>query len=485
MHDRSEKGGCAMKRLKFKVTLLSDIIINQKAASKGPNKTLDYIPGSNFMGITAAKIYKETNADTLYLFHSGHVRFGDAHLAEGKTRSHKVPAAMFYPKLQKPSDELYISYKTDDRNEAIRAKQLKQCREGFYFFAENEAMPATISKTFAIKSAHDIETRTSRDKEMYGYESLSEGSTMLFEVEVDDEKYAATILDALTGVKRVGRSRTAQYGLVNIEKVNDYVEVCSHSKIDNVVVYADSRLVFLDENGCCTCQPTLKQLGLESGRIVWEKSQIRTFQYSPWNFKRKCFDADRYGIEKGSVIVVENVQECPDKTAYVGSYKTEGFGRIIYNPDFLESKENGKAVFKILSKVENEESSADKVELCKDDSPLLNYVKHRFIDEQLNDKIYKHVNAWMDSNKFRFKGKSFASQWSTIRSMSTRGGTDIKKEVESYLTHGVAQQKWNERGRKKAFDSFIKEYTDNETCRLAIINLAAEMAKYCRKEDKK
>jgi hypothetical protein len=34
--------------------LLSDIIINQKAATEGPNKTLDFIPGSNFLGIVAA-----------------------------------------------------------------------------------------------------------------------------------------------------------------------------------------------------------------------------------------------------------------------------------------------------------------------------------------------------------------------------------------------------------------------------------------------
>ena len=474
-----------MKRLKFKVTLLSDIIINQKAASEGPNKTLDYIPGSNFMGIAAAELYKVTNADTLYLFHSGHVRFGDAHLAEDKTRSHKVPAAMFYPKLKKPSEELYIKFKTDDKSEVIRAKQLKQCREGFYLFYEKEAKPVTIGKTFAIKSAHDITTRTSKDKQMYGYESLAEGSTMFFEVEIDDECYAKNVADALTGERRVGRSRTAQYGLVKIEAVDNYEEVSSQSKTGDVVIYADSRLVFLDDNGWCTCQPNAEDLGLTSGEIDWSKSQIRTFQYAPWNFKRQCFDADRYGIEKGSVIVVKNVDGCPDKTSYVGSYKTEGFGRIIYNPAFLEAKENGEAICRIVSIADVKEEGAVKVEFCDTDSPLLHYVKQRFLVEQLNDDIYKDVNKWMADNQTRFKGNAFASQWGAIRSMATRGGDDVRQEVESYLTHGVAKEKWNERGRKKAFDSFTKKYADNEKCRLAIVNLAAEMAKYCRKEDRK
>lgn len=474
-----------MKILKFKVTLLSDIIINQKAASEGPNKTLDYIPGSNFMGIAAAKLYKETNPETLYIFHSGHVRFGDAHLAEDKTRSHKVPAAMFYPKLQKPSEELYISYKTDDRSDKIRAKQLKQCREGFFLFCEKEAKSVTIGKTFAIKSAHDIKTRTSMDKQMYGYESLMEGCTMYFDVEIDDESYVKTVADALTGEKRVGRSRTAQYGLVKIEAVDDYKEVCSCCKTGEVVIYADSRLVFLDDNGCCTCQPRVEDLGLTSGEIDWSKSQIRTFQYAPWNFKRQSFDADRYGIEKGSVIVIKDVKGCPETTTYVGSYKTEGFGRIIYNPAFLEAKENGEAICKIQEKTnDSEKIQCANVTPCDTDQPLLYYVKQRCYAEWINDRIYGHVNEWRNSNGTRFKGKTFASQWGAIRSIASRGG-DVKSNVDRYLSHGVAEQKWNETGRKKALDSFLKEYTDNEECRLAIINLAAEMAKCCRKEDKK
>lgn len=479
-----------MKSLKFKVTLRSDIIINQKAASEGPNKTLDFIPGSNFMGIAAAELYKEATPETLYIFHSGHVRFGDAHLAEDGMRSHKVPAAMFYPKLQKPSEELYISFKTDDRNDTIRTKQLKQCREGFYLFSGEKAKPVAIGKSFAIKSAHDTKTRTSLDKQMFGYESLAEGSTMYFEVEVDDEKYAETIANALTGEKRVGRSRTAQYGLVKIETVDGYKEVCSHSKTGDIVIYADSRLVFLDENGCCTCQPNPRDLGLTSGLIDWSKSQIRTFQYAPWNFKRQCFDADRYGIEKGSVIVIKNVEECPDKNAYVGYYKVEGFGRILYNPAFLEAKENGEAVYKIQEKAtkgaDSEKTPSTNVTPCDTDHPLLYYVKQRYQAERIKDRIYEEVNKWREDYGSRFKGKAFASQWGTIRSIATRGG-DVKTAIDHYLSHGVAEQKWNERGRKKALDEFIniKDFANNEACRLAVINLSAEMAKHCRKEDKR
>lgn len=46
-----------MTTLQFKCTLLSDVILNQKAATEGPNQTLDFIPGSNFLGIVASKLY--------------------------------------------------------------------------------------------------------------------------------------------------------------------------------------------------------------------------------------------------------------------------------------------------------------------------------------------------------------------------------------------------------------------------------------------
>jgi hypothetical protein len=52
----------------------------------------------------------------------------------------------------------------------------------------------------------------------------------------------------------------------------------------------------------------------------------------------------------------------------------------------------------------------------------------------------------------------------------------------AYLTHGVAKDKWSERGRKEAFETFFKSI-DPEMVQFAIINLSAEMAKiYGRKK---
>lgn len=527
-----------MKKLYFKVKLLSDVILNQKAATEGPNATLDFIPGANFMGVVAGKFYadieerknsgkcsedeyEERMGIALDIFHSGKVRFGDAHLGveanEEKgtpnIRTCKVPASMYYPKLSKPSEELYISHLIPEDEETqgdMRNKQLKQCRNGFFYIAGNEYVEVKPEMAFAIKSAHDRKMRTSKESQMYGYQSLCKGAVLFFEVDTDEryEKMIKLYLEA--GSVRIGRSRSAQYGQVEICCLDEeYVHVKSNKGEGRVTVYADSRLVFIDEEtGNTTFRPTPEQLGLTGGKINWAKSQVRTFQYSPWNFKRQCFDTDRCGFEKGSVFVVDDVTDCPDESIYIGEYKNEGFGRVIYNPDFLKGElDTGKAEhqFKnVNTDKENDEDDYEYAPIYDDDSPLMKYLKQARFDEDDELFVYQNVNDWVYENAYKFSKHEFASQWGTIRTIATlfktrngiirelfdkkvfKEGRD-KPDPMAYLTHGVAKDKWN-RERLKSFEDFCKitlAELDDKYFRFAIINLAAEMAKRCRKENKK
>ena len=493
-----------MKTLKFKCTLLSDVILNQKAATEGPNQTLDFIPGNCFLGIVASQYSTFEKETAMEIFHSGKVRFGDAHPSQGNMRGLKVPASMYYPKLSKPSEKLYIHHAID-HFEKLKADQPKQCRNGFYDFSSTQAMQITTETNFAIKSAYDRCQRRSKDEQMFGYESLQKGLELFFEVQVDTDGLAKVIHDALVGDnKRVGRSRTAQYGLVKIEEWN-YEEIQSGTPENGQgVVYADGRLMFLDESGIPVFRPTVDQLGLPDGaRIVWEKSQIRTFQYAPWNFKRQCFDADRCGIEKGSVFVID-VSKCntlPELASqYIGAYRNEGFGKVIYNPKFLQAQpnSNGLAIFKLNShKAKPNENEANTEQLKG--TTLLQYVGHQLKQEQMESAVYEMVNEWVNAHKGIFKGETFASQWGTIRNIAmqnkklcdlklelfekTKVDRDGKSVPDAYLTHGVAADKWKERGRLKLFKEFVEKLSD-ENAQVAIINLASEMQKDCRKEIK-
>ena len=312
---------------------------------------------------------------------------------------------------------------------------------------------------------------------------------MYFEVESDlSEEMNKKIITNLCGKKRIGHSRSAEFGLVTIEQ-DDYKEISS-AKPDKtseyVTVYADGRLIFLDKNGELTYQPTAKDLGVEGGEVDWSKSQIRTFQYAPWNGKRHTYEADRCGIEKGSVFVINlNGATCPETSQYVGSYKNEGFGKVIYNPVFLTGKpgEQGKALFTLEEKKQKGISSLN---APNPKTPLVNFLTNKKKAVEGNLAIYKTVqNEVKDLEPF-FKKGQFASQWGSIRSLAmiTPDSQQLITAINAFLSHGVAKDKWEEQNRKGRLDHFMQQHV-NEDLQSIMINLASEMAKKCkaREED--
>lgn len=334
-----------MKTLTFKCLLLSDVILRSKSASEGGSDTLDFIPGACFLGISASSLYCSMPDKALALFHDSTVRFGDAHLSDGQRRSLKVPASLCKPKLSKGQDIYKIHHACDFGDETIRALQLKQCRNGFLAFNEDCTQAEYLSHgtNTAVKSAYDREMRRAKDEQMFCYSSLAKGAMFIFEVETDDETLAPAIVSSLVGLKHIGHSRSAQYGLVEITEIPAIQDIPSATN-ELTTVYADGRLVFFDSYGEPTFKPDIKQLGLPEGsEILWDLSQVLTFQYAPWNGKRRSYDTERCGIEKGSVFVVRTPSAMTG-TLYVGQYRNEGFGKIIYNPAFLASDADGNAV---------------------------------------------------------------------------------------------------------------------------------------------
>ena len=415
-----------MSTLYFKCKLKTDVIISQSSATDGHQSTLDFIPGSNFLGIIAKELYddkKLTRGEQLLLFHTGDVQFGDAHVMNKGIRTLRIPASMYYPKLKSVEEECYIHH----AHKHVEGEQLKQCRSGFYAFLTDEKTihKADIDKSYAIKSAYDYESRRSKDAQMYGYESMEKGLEFLFEVRLSEKalKVEKLICEALSDAhKRVGRSKTAQYGLVEISVAEEcqFPKYQSNQKFkdydnNNIqVVYADSRLIFFDEHtGLPTFQPTPQDLGFSDGEIAWEHCQIRTFQYAPWNGKRMTYDADRCGIEKGSVFVIKGATSVPEN-GVIGEYKNEGFGKVIYNPSFLEYIDNnlGKARWEFTKK---DEFNTTSTELKAGNNSLLKYIKAQKDEDDANRKIFKIVNKFVDENGKRFKGASFAAQWGNIR----------------------------------------------------------------------
>jgi hypothetical protein len=530
-----------MKKITFKCKLLSDIIINRKSATVGNQLTLDFIPGNNFYGIVANKLYKDNSVsdDERYkVLHSGKVRFGDAHPSQGDDRALHVPAAMFYPKLA-GIESTYINHAITDalnENKIVRAElnklQLKQCRSGFYIFNGKKGLPVEVAKTFSLKSAYDREQRRSQDSQMFGYESINKGLEMIFYVYVDDD-VTTDVAKLLVGTQRVGRSRTAQYGLVEITEIGKPTEqrATTINQDKEFYVYADSRLILKDEYGNASADARY-MFNSDECELILGKTQVRLFQYSPWNYKRQSHDTDRYGIEKGSVIAFK-AKKTFTSNHFVGLYQAEGFGHILVNPDFLKAEEikeennelQPNALYKLqkpdgTQKAGNAKSETEsnndndgnyKLELI-DTSALEGLVlnlAYKANDERCRQYLYNKVGDFVthNSDKFKKDGKKFASQWGNIRDIAATSKDAASLEAalyggnSGYLTHGVAKEKWAEQGRLGALQRFIRTAKDqfevqeknfkvqdekskekvyaNRYVPMAVVNLASEMAKKC------
>lgn len=486
-----------MEILKFECELLSDVILNEKSATEGNRSTLDFIPGNNFLGIVAGKLYKEGDLGMcLQILHSGEVKFGDAHPSMQGVRGLKVPASLFFPKLDEKKEYGYIHHYIPDFNSAeIKNLQLKQCRTGYYAVDSKELVMNEIrtTKSFTIKSAYDPEKRRSRDEKMFGYEALRTGLKLIFEIVLSDraKDYREVIIAALEGKKRIGRSRSAQFGLVEIKYIDtESVDLPNkaYKKGVFVTVYADSRLIFFDEYGVPAFKPTALDLGIANGNIIWEKSQLRGFQFAPWNFKRQMYDADRCGIEKGSVFVVELAEDTilPD-FAYVGYYQNEGFGKVLYNAVFLDGDGKGKALYKMARHKPSDDVPIDQEETTCVSSPLVSFLMRQKELEERKAYIYACVNQFVSYNVLRFKEKTFASQWGTIRSYAMKyRGNELKDKIIEYLSHGIASSKWNEKGRLNNLRIFIDQFSEDnyDALQEAIVNLSAEMGKECSRTKK-
>lgn len=473
-----------MNKLKFVCTLLSDVILNQKAGSKEQQATLDFIPGNVFLGIAASRLYSNLSPeDAMRLFHSGEVRFGDAHpLYDGK-RSMRIPAVLYYRKGEKLTDDgAYVMYKWDPGD-----SQPKQCRNGFYaFLNDNQCLEVKLGTSVAIKSAYDRDKRCSKDEKMYAYESLNKGLRYAFEIEYDDtvdEKTINSLKAALVGKRHVGHSKTSQYGLVSIALEDFYcVESQQVLEDDMAFVYADGRLIFIDESGMPTFRPTAQSLGFRNGaKIDWEKSWLRTFQYAPWNAKRHNPDTDRCGLEKGSVFAVNlKGTASPTESRYVGCYNNEGFGKVIYNPEFLKYEADGKSVLDFVDGKEVCSKTFSVVNV----SGLMNQTLIMKVKAMAEDKtdMYAKVNEFIEKNAglFMRDTERFASQWDYIRILAeTRSDfREFRNDLKKYLDNGIAADKW--KYNKICLNRFVSKL-NNDCWREAMVNLAAEMAKQCKR----
>ncbi len=468
-----------MNKKTLKCLFLSDVVLNADTATEGSQKSLDYIPGSCFLGIVA-KNYKDFEKEKIAydIFHSGKVKFGDAHIAKNDKRTLKQPA-MWFKEKGKDDGDIYINHLLDSdlRKELQNNEiQLKQVRSGYF----NDEELVKVEHDFAIKSSYNADERRSSDGQLYGYDALRKGNEWIFSIESEDENLLAQVAEKLIGEHNIGRSKTAQYGRVKIELLKNYKEEIKSFNSDVTLIYFESCAAFIDEDGNPTYQPSIDDLGI-TGSIDWSSSQILRRSYAPYNATRKVRNADIVCIDKGSVIVVNGTVDSAKVANGVGIYQNEGFGKVIINPDFLQgNKKTAKFANPPTSKKDDNTVEITAIQNAgDDDTKIISWLKNQESIQSRYSEVVKKTNEFVKDNQKKFKRIS-SSQWGSIRERAQRETnldrilTELFKEETGYLRHGKAESKW--RNNYSILETAVKS-VDKTIARRFLINLCSEMAK--------
>lgn len=339
------------------ITLLDDCVFSESAATEGAHDTLDRVPGSALLGAAAAQLYAALSPEDAYAaFHSGRLRFGDGlPEAEGEI-AWPMPLPWHHPKNDKPksgerldADRLH-NFLHVDKIESAEGKgqqgeqQAKPLREGYVTASGLWVKPA---RNYRMKTAISAETGRAAEAQLFGYSALARGQRFVAQIEADadfDPALFARVIEALQGQAVLGRSRSAEYGRVRIDKTEVPQRNPQHGPAQGqtLTLWLLSDLAPCDAHGQPTLMLDAQALGLPEGaRIQWSKTFTRPRRYSPWNATRHGFDTERQVLKAGGVMQIE-LPDGADAQAVaatlgqgIGLHREAGLGQVWVNPPLL------------------------------------------------------------------------------------------------------------------------------------------------------
>ena len=470
----------------FKATLLEDVVMTERAATEGGHDSLDYLPGATFLGAVAAhwykKLLKENPEDVYTVFHSGKVRFSNGlPLSEDEQLSYPMPLCWYHKKGEAKSGTMALrNYQFSEYPKNIRAKQI----QGDYISLaaiEPKNRVTIIKPKFRMKTGIDADVGTARDSQLFGYSSLPANNSFVFSLEADDDVKPSLfeeIVKRLLGTLKLGRSRSAEYGAVNIEEYETKDERQAAETTSSVTFWLLADMALQDEFGQPVLQPTAKILGLPADfKLDLEKTFVRSRRYAPFNAYRGRREIERVVLSMGSVLHFKSKNDdklVDAKTLQgiqaqgIGLYRQNGLGRVWINPPLLADL---RPKFQEISK--NKKIS---FRLKEPDHPILRYLKKRKGEASEISTIEKQAQEWLNELAKLYssaKGLSYtpvgtcpgptATQWGQVMEKAKQASS-VQELSEIFGEHAVCKE--NDALWGKRFFINIKDKPEIDNFRL-------------------
>ena len=312
-----------MAKLFFKAELLDDIVLSLRTATAGDHKSLDYIPGSVFLGVAASRLYSTVSAksaETAWeLFHTSKVRFYNAYPLMNDKRAIPMPLSIHSEKVPRPGKEKEMLNFASSNSKLEENVQYRQNRSGYVFFenAENDKSILNVfspSKTSRMRTAINAQTGTAEKAQLYGYESLNAGQVFVGIIEGDDsvsDIEAVKKLFSSGEIIHIGRSKTASYGRVKVSELKDYKE----TSISENALSGTSFSILAVSDLCLrnpltgtpelTLSPSYLGLG-DDWKCDKERSFSRYSNVYQYNAYRKEIEIQKTLLSKGSIFTFKS-----------------------------------------------------------------------------------------------------------------------------------------------------------------------------------
>ncbi len=458
----------------LKIELQSELVLTRNAVTEGGHETLDYIPGSALLG-AVSRHYAALGHE---VFWSGKVRFGNGYLlGPGAGEELLWPAPLTYMRAKAGDSTLHNGLLQDPGQAGL---PLRQVRQGYVRPQASGACfighPAT---RFRMKTAVDRQRfGAAREEQLFGYQSLAAGQCFAARLEADDD-FSADKFQQISGCLqepgiRLGRSRSAEYGLVSIVKM-DCPPLPAPMADARLLVfylasdYAPSGHPFPAPGHSAPARGSLAEaflaeaagLGLPGLQFDCARSQVRSRTCWPWNRYHDSPGMERHVLCAGSVIVAAAPtpppsQEilCQWQTALdsgIGLWRQEGLGRVLVNPSLVLDPPRSWASPAPGQGPPSEAVEADPATLC---SPLLQLVERRFLEAEgeilaraearrLAGQWMAHTNRLSDMEE-PFPGRS---QWSALRQLARQlqdHPGDLDSQLEKFFAESLRRQAWRQ-----------------------------------------
>ena len=427
------------KTCEYTLTLETPVSI-VSAVLGNVSETLDFVPGTYLI----SHFVKRLGQDVFKAIQNGDFQISPATISIDGKRSLPVPKVFAQEKMDKTKVYNRLLETLEGK------KQTKPIREGFFVEKDDKILHAEIPQTILMHNAVDDNSQrpTSDVVGVYSREAIRAGTILKGEIryrglEIEPEK--------LNGKVRIGTSKKDDYGLAKIEFATKTFEVKSVGNTNQIAVYLASDVMLRNGNLRQTnlAEDLAEAIGLDRNSAVSFQNihvrRIESWQVG-WGLPRPTMTL----MQAGSVVVFEaNLNEIRTKQIEaegIGERRGEGYGRLIFNPQFLETKSPAW-----------KNTKADKYEIKDSEDEIVDKEFARFIEETAwreEIKIAVSKIAAEDVKKkaseqvFGFKGLNM-SQIGGLRSVIMRLRSIADEDlVENWLEHlektSNRRDKWKE-----------------------------------------